>query len=169
MAAVTSCSDFGAQKAKSLIASIVSIYLPRSDETDAMILVFWMLSFKPNSSPPPNTIAQSQLLLWDVVSFIAWILYHLSNQGSPRILECVAHPFSGGSLWPRNWTVVSCIAGRFFTIWATREALLSLKQIGKPDFGLSLVIRLGWKDEWWVDGWMDGWIEWNRTHLKWIQ
>ena len=38
-----------------------------------------------------------------------------------RILEWVAIPFSRGSSWPRGWTWVSCIAGRFFTIWATRE------------------------------------------------
>ena len=41
-----------------------------------------------------------------------------------RILEWVAIPFSRGSSWPRDWTWVSCIAGRFFTIWATREATL---------------------------------------------
>ena len=40
-----------------------------------------------------------------------------------RILEWVAYPFSSGSSWPRNWTRVSCIAGGFFTSWATREAL----------------------------------------------
>ena len=51
-----------------------------------------------------------------------WILYQLSHQGSPRILEWVAVPFSRGSSWPRNWTGVSCTAGRFFTSWATREA-----------------------------------------------
>ena len=39
-----------------------------------------------------------------------------------RILECVAIPFSRGSSWPRDWTQVSCIAGRFFTFWGTREA-----------------------------------------------
>ena len=39
-----------------------------------------------------------------------------------RILEWVAISFSRGSSWPRNWTYVSCIARRFFTIWATREA-----------------------------------------------
>ena len=50
------------------------------------------------------------------------ILYCLSHQGGPRILEWVAYPISGGSYWPRNWTVVSCIPGRFFTSWATREA-----------------------------------------------
>ena len=36
-----------------------------------------------------------------------------------RILEGVAISFSRGSSWPRNWTPISCIAGRFFTIWAT--------------------------------------------------
>ena len=39
-----------------------------------------------------------------------------------RILEWVAMPFSRGPSWPRDRTQVSCIAGRFFTIWATREA-----------------------------------------------
>ena len=39
-----------------------------------------------------------------------------------RILEWVAMPSSRGSSQPRNWTRVSCIAGRFFTSWATREA-----------------------------------------------
>ena len=33
-----------------------------------------------------------------------------------RILEWVAIPFSRGSSWSRDWTQVSCIAGRFFTI-----------------------------------------------------
>ena len=49
------------------------------------------------------------------------ILYQLSNQGSPRILEWVAYPFSRGYSQPRNQTGVSCIASRFFTSWATRE------------------------------------------------
>ena len=31
-----------------------------------------------------------------------------------RILEWVAILFSRGSPWPRDWTQVSCIAGRFF-------------------------------------------------------
>ena len=50
------------------------------------------------------------------------ILYQLSHQGSPGILEWVAYPFSRESSWPRNWTGVSCIAGRVFTNWATGEA-----------------------------------------------
>ena len=41
----------------------------------------------------------------------------------PKILEWLATPFSWGSSQSRDPTRVSCIAGRFFTIWAT----------GKPD------------------------------------
>ena len=36
-----------------------------------------------------------------------------------RILEWVAISFSRGSSWPRDWTQLSFIAGRFFTVWAT--------------------------------------------------
>ena len=42
-----------------------------------------------------------------------WILYQLSHQGSPRILEWVA--FSRGSSQSRSRTRVSCIVGGFFT------------------------------------------------------
>ena len=54
-----------------------------------------------------------------------------SPPGSPvpgilqaRILEWVVVSFSRGSSWPRDWicvSCVSCIAGRFFTHWATWE------------------------------------------------
>ena len=40
-------------------------------------------------------------------------------------LEWVAIPFYRGSSWPRDWTRVSCIAGEFFTIWATRKPTVS--------------------------------------------
>ena len=39
-----------------------------------------------------------------------------------KILEWVAMPSSRGSSQPRDRTQVSCIAGRFFTYWATGEA-----------------------------------------------
>ena len=39
-----------------------------------------------------------------------------------RILEWVAVPFSRGYPQPRDQTQVSYIAGRFFTILATKEA-----------------------------------------------
>ena len=40
-----------------------------------------------------------------------------------RILELEAFPFSRGSSPSRDQTQVSCIAGGFFTTWATREDL----------------------------------------------
>ena len=39
-----------------------------------------------------------------------------------RILEWVTMPSSRGSSQPRGQTQVSHIAGRFFTVWATKEA-----------------------------------------------
>ena len=41
-----------------------------------------------------------------------------------RILEWVATPFSRRSSWPRDRILVSCMAGRFFTIWATGKSFI---------------------------------------------
>ena len=48
-----------------------------------------------------------------------WLLLfsHLLLSGS-----WVAIPFSRGSSRSRDWTWVSCIPGKFFTVWAAREA-----------------------------------------------
>ena len=46
-----------------------------------------------------------------------------------RILPWGAILFSKGFFWVRDQTQVSCIAGRFFTIWATREALTLFRDI----------------------------------------
>jgi len=76
------------------------------------------------SSPDQNTRVGSLSLLQGIfptqglnpsLLHCRRILYQLSHKRSPRILEWVACPFSGGSSQPRNWTRVSCIAGRFFT------------------------------------------------------
>ena len=48
-----------------------------------------------------------------------------------RTLKWVAVPFSRGSSWPRVQTQVSCIAGRFFTIWATKETQINYGSIFK--------------------------------------
>ena len=39
-----------------------------------------------------------------------------------RILGWIAIFFSRGSSWFKDQTQVSCMSGRFFTLWATREA-----------------------------------------------
>ena len=63
---------------------------------------------------------------------VDWSLPGSSVHGilQARIPEWVAIPFSRRSFWVRDQTQISCIAGRFFTIWATREAQLP----GKPNF-----------------------------------
>ena len=90
--------------------------------------------YSPWNSPGQNTGVGSLSLLQGIFStqeskpgllHCRWILYQLSHKGSPRILQLVANPFSSGSSRPRNQTRVSCIAGRFFTNWAIREAQAS--------------------------------------------
>ena len=59
--------------------------------------------------------------LWDPVncSPLGSSVHGLLQAG---ILEWVAMPSSRGSSQPRNHTRLSCIAGGFFTSWATQEA-----------------------------------------------
>ena len=45
-----------------------------------------------------------------------------------RILEWIAIPFSSGSSLPRDRTQVTCIAGKFYTVWATKENCLQRLQ-----------------------------------------
>ena len=45
------------------------------------------------------------------------ILHHLIHQGSSRIMEWVAYPFSSTTSQPRNQTGVSSIAGELFPSW----------------------------------------------------
>ena len=65
-------------------------------------------------------VTQSCLTLWDPMD------YRVHGILQARILEWVSFPFSRGSSQPRDQTQVSHIAGRFFTIWATREAHIPL-------------------------------------------
>ena len=51
-------------------------------------------------------ITQACPTLWDPMGCTVYGILQA------RILEWVAFPFSRGSSWPRNWTRVSCIAGR---------------------------------------------------------
>ena len=55
-----------------------------------------------------------------------------------RTEEWVAISFSRGSSWPRDQTWVSCVAGKFFTVWATREVpnYLSVYQMNQDPSSL---------------------------------
>ena len=50
----------------------------------------------------------------------------LSMGFSRREYGVSCHALLQGIFWPRGWTWASCIAGRFFTIQAPREALYML-------------------------------------------
>ena len=62
-------------------------------------------------SPPALNLSQHQGLF-------QWISY---LHQVAKVLEWVAISFSRGSSWPRDQTLVSCISGRHFNLWATRE------------------------------------------------
>ena len=59
-----------------------------------------------------------------------------------RILECTAMPSSRGSSQPRDQTQVSHIAGRFFTICATREAQGRLNGDSLKDMPMSQNLQI---------------------------
>ena len=93
--------------------------------------------YSPWNSPGQNTGVGSLSLLQGIfptqgsnpgLLHCRWVLYQVSHQENPRILEWVAYPFSSSSSWPRNQTTVSFTAGRFFTNWAMREALTEQKE-----------------------------------------
>ena len=54
-----------------------------------------------------------------------------------RVLEWVAISFSRGSSWSKDRTQVSRIAGRRFTVWATREATIQNNNKTKKPFKLT--------------------------------
>ena len=70
-------------------------------------------------------------------------LYSHTARESKRSPLVSPLPLSMGSSWPRNWTRVSLTAGRFFTIWDTREA-----QLKYSDYNVMLVSDTQHSDIW---------------------
>ena len=75
-------------------------------------------------------LAMCVCINWSGMSDSLWPLDYSLPPGSSvhgisqaRVLEWVAVAFSRGSSQPRDRTRVSCIVGRFFTIWTTRDLL----------------------------------------------
>ena len=97
-----------------MLSRLVITFLPRNK----CLLISWLQSLQWFYE-----VAQSRLILCDPMdcslpgSSVHGIL-------QARVLEWVAFPFSRGSSQPWDWTQVSLIAGRHFTVWATREALI---------------------------------------------
>ena len=116
--------------AVSVFVSLPTIqFNPHNDPIKLIISIFYKQRL--NNSPGQNSGVGSLSLLQGIFStqgsnpglpHCRQILYQVSHQGSQRILEWVAYPFSSRFSQPRNWAGVSCMAGRFFTSWAIREA-----------------------------------------------
>ena len=133
----------------------------------------------PWNSLGQNTGVSSLSLLQEIFPTQGWntglpqcrqILYQLTYKGNPRILEWVAYPFSSQSSKPRNWTGVSCIAGRFFTNWALREGwnntnyIFSWRCIWEVWNPKELIFRK-WENNLKIQ-WLRGWIFCLRWYLK---
>ena len=123
----------------------------------------------PWNSPGQNTGVGSLSLLQEIfptqglnpgLLHCKRILYQLSQKGSPRKLEWVAYPFCRGSSQPRSQSRVSCIAGRFFTNWAIREALKTCQLLFKNSIILPGVVFQ-------VSSWLHpNSLQSNNTHIK---
>ena len=69
-------------------------------------------------------VAQSCLTLCDPMDY-SLLGFSVHGILQARILEWIAIPFSRGTSQPRDRTLVSCITGRFFTVWATGKSQIS--------------------------------------------
>ena len=97
---------------------VLSLWVKLSSTEDFKISHIHLLVLYNNNN---ESESQSCLILWDLMDCN---LPHSSVCGIIKawIFEWVAISFFRGSSWPRDRIQVCCIAGGFFTIWATREA-----------------------------------------------
>ena len=105
--------------------SLCSSYTDRMQSADAR-----SIHWEPHWKEVKVLVAQSCPTLCDPM--------HCSPPGSSvhgifqvRILEWVAISFSRGSSWPKNWTRLTHIAGRCFTLWTIREAPITERGVLK--------------------------------------
>ena len=102
------------------------------------------------NSPDQNTGVGSRSLLQGIfptkglnpgLPHCKQILYQLSHNRNPRILEWIAYPFTSRSSRPRNQTGVLCTTGGFFTNWAIREVTSTWTL-------LNVMCQTGWDGVW---------------------
>ena len=107
----TKCKECFSYILLCIISQIVSFYGLTWKQTAAFSGRLITLEYKVKVK-----VAQLYPALWEVMS------YTVHGILQARILEWVAFPLSKESSQTGDWTHVSCTAGGFFTIWATREA-----------------------------------------------
>ena len=90
------------------------------DERDFCNLKFFWHDLWKSESVSCSFVSESFVPQWTVALYPMAPLTHEILQA--RILEWVAISFSRGSSQPSDGTRVSCVAGGWFTCWATREA-----------------------------------------------
>ena len=116
--------------------------------------------------PPPTPLSPPQAPRW-----LPSPTQTLRKQGIHASLS-IAVPFWKGSSRPRAWTQVSCIAGGFLTIWATREddegdqGSLTDRETKPRERSAHHQIqvcpeRQTWRKDTWTQGWGGGWDEWR--------
>ena len=120
-------------------------------------LLFWASDCPRSLTPGPEKcvlVAKSSLTPCDATD------YSLPNSSvhgilQVRLLQWVAFPSPGESSQPRDQTSVSCIAGKFFTIWTTRPCLSSNDVMESTTHCTTLTMSLLTstsilKDSWWL-------------------
>ena len=97
------------------------------------------------SFPSPLRHSHNNISSWPcflvLLSMEAWIPHDPAPVSEMPSLEWVVIPFSRGSSRLRGRTWVSCIAGRFSTIWATREAWGASIQAANQQMFLKSIIE----------------------------
>ena len=106
-----------------ILKTILKFIEPQKAQTAKAILRITMLKaqwFLMSNYTIESLVAQSCPTLWDPTDCrLPGSSIHGIFQA--RVLEWVAIAFSRGSSQPSDWTWVSHIVGRRFTIWATRK------------------------------------------------
>ena len=91
---------------------------------------YWSFSFTISPSNLYSGLISFRIDWFDLLAVQGALKSHLQHvskasnfQCSIFFIEWIAISYARGSFWPTNWTWVSWNVGRFFTIWATGEAL----------------------------------------------
>ena len=112
----------------------------RNDTLELFLLLFWAEIWIVEDFSQSVLVAQLYSILCDPMDCsLSGSSVHVLQA---RILEWIAISFSRDSSQPMDQTQVSCIAGRFFTIWATREAQSRFNC--KSRFKISILIKNSW-------------------------
>ena len=132
MGAITICSYFGAPKIKSNTVSTVSTVSPSIFHEvmgpDAMIFVFWMLSFKPAFHCPLSLSSRGSLVLLHLMvthsSILAW---RIPGMGEPGGL-----PSMGSHRVGHDWSNLAAAAARLVIAFLLRSKHLLISWLESP-------------------------------------